>query len=331
MSSLRKTRRGFTLVELLVAISVIGVLMALLLPAVQRARESARSMECRNRLKQIGLALHQYHGAQLTFPFGGAAETYAPTGQPDGGVVNGYNWRVFILPYLDQQALAEELSAIDSGFDSIVVRNNAWKQLPQHRIVIPVYQCPSEAAGPIQELCHQVYIYGPTTTGSATSNYFGSAGPAAAMPMSEHGCGLCDDNVYCLCTDRQGGMLGSGSPSGGAGVFSLRPTRISFASIRDGASTTLLAGESCRTFVGGTPSPEEIYHWMEPFSMLSTVNGINTPGFHAANTQEFGSNHGGGANFALVDGSVRFLSESIDLWVLSYLGTRAGADPIDGF
>ncbi len=320
-----RSRRGFTVIELLAVVAVVGILLILLLPAVQAAREAARRIQCRNNLKQIGLALHNYHDAFSMLPFAGAADTYAPNGT--GHVVNGFNWRVFILPYLDQGTLYQELSAIDAGFRSVVTNSASWKQLPQHQTVIPVYQCPSEAAGSMQTVCYQTYVYGPTDTASAISNYFGSAGPAATFPAVNLGCGVCGNDANCLCADR-GGMLGSAALSGGSGVFSLRPTRVSLAQVTDGASHTLLVGESARTHFSGAPSPEEIYLWMEPFSLLSTVNGVNTRSYQAANTQEFCSNHGGGAHFVFVDGSVRFISECIDLWLLSHLGTKSGSEII---
>src|SRR5512135_122792 len=98
--------RGFTLIELLVVIAVIGILVALLLPAVQAAREAARRMQCSNNLKQIGLALHNYHDANKKFPFGSrGGSSWAQT-----GIKDGTNWRVSILPYLEQTALYSKLN-----------------------------------------------------------------------------------------------------------------------------------------------------------------------------------------------------------------------------
>src|SRR5437879_1131540 len=98
--SLQRRRGGFTLIELLVVIAIIAVLIALLLPAVQQARESARRTQCKNNLKQIGLAMHNYHDANLTFPY---ASTYFAPG-------NKHTWVEFILPHIDQAPLYNSIN-----------------------------------------------------------------------------------------------------------------------------------------------------------------------------------------------------------------------------
>ena len=108
----RRTRGGFTLVELLVVIAIIGILVALLLPAVQSAREAARRMQCQNNLKQLALALHNYHTAHATFP---------PAGFYDGGGANGstLSWHTTVLPFIEQQNLYDALDR-DGPYGSTV-------------------------------------------------------------------------------------------------------------------------------------------------------------------------------------------------------------------
>ena len=111
--SAERYRKGFTLVELLVVIAIIGILIALLLPAVQAAREAARRSQCSNNLKQIGLALHNYHDANKTFPF--AWMVYA-TDVPGFSDLNAQVWGTRILPYLEQTALYDQY---DSRFPAL--------------------------------------------------------------------------------------------------------------------------------------------------------------------------------------------------------------------
>jgi prepilin-type N-terminal cleavage/methylation domain-containing protein len=126
MSSLRSMRpqRGFTLIELLVVIAIIAVLIALLLPAVQQAREAARRSQCKNNLKQMGLAMHNYHDTHNTFPPGGATDKYA--------------WSVFILPFADQAPLYTAISPDGQNVPAATANGNRLQT------VLSVYRCPSD-------------------------------------------------------------------------------------------------------------------------------------------------------------------------------------------
>src|SRR5262245_20886047 len=129
-------RRGFTLIELLVVIAIIAVLMSLLLPAVQQAREAARRTQCRNNLKQIGLALHNYHGALQVFPPGYVDRSGNPNLTPDNDLGPGWGWATFLLPHLDQSNVYDQLNinqAIGTGA-------NAQVSL----VAMPAFQCPSD-------------------------------------------------------------------------------------------------------------------------------------------------------------------------------------------
>src|SRR5579863_1826177 len=129
-------KKGFTLIELLVVIAIIAILVSLLLPAVQQAREAARRTQCKNNLKQIGLALHNYHDALLVFPPGYVDKNGDPNSTPDNDLGPGWGWASFILPYLDQGNLYSQIN-FNLG---VGLGANAQPSL----VTLPVMQCPSD-------------------------------------------------------------------------------------------------------------------------------------------------------------------------------------------
>src|SRR5947209_10191645 len=134
MSVLKCRSRGFTLVELLVVIAIIGVLVALLLPAVQAAREAARRMSCSSNLRQLGLAMHSYHDTHKILPYTTAA--WGPSGVTNSVDNRGWSWNSFILPYIEQQAMYSQINFGDFvpvGNNRLLIRNP-----------IPIAVCPSD-------------------------------------------------------------------------------------------------------------------------------------------------------------------------------------------
>ena len=332
-------RRGFTLIELLVVIAIIAILIALLLPAVQQAREAARRTQCRNHLKQIGLACHNYHDAHKVFPYGSNDNW----GYGDVPFRCAWNWRVFILPYIDQAPLYNQIGAnfvcIDNadwddrsgaGFTTTVIPT-----LTQvHEAVIPPYLCPSDPSpevGPNNRGWPQGI--GSSITQQARSNYFGSSGPSGApgcngYPPPTNTTGGCITGGY---HNQRGGLYGRG-----AGVMHMWPFKLAIADIKDGTSNTFLAGEVRDWQVGVTGCWNHAY-WTGTWAVASTVWGVNAPpqdgSVWSYNNQGcgFSSYHEGGAQFVLCDGSVRFISENIDFFTFNAVGSANGKEVVGDF
>ncbi len=254
---------AFTLVELLVVMAVIGVLVALLLPAIQAARESSRRTSCTNNLKQIGLALHLYHDVNSSFPPGCIeARPFHPNGRQIA-------WSALILPYLEEDPLYDQID-FDSPFDSPENSTAA-------RVILPVYLCP-------------------TTPRSS--------------PL-QRGRGPCD----------YGGIYGEritshNRPPKGTMLFD---RAISFRDIHDGKSNTLVIAEDSNWPDG---------QWINGRNIFDQAFAINdAPKFE----NDIRSLHPGGANGTFCDGSVRFLSETMDLHTLAAICTRAGQEPVGPF
>ncbi|MCS7238103.1 MAG: DUF1559 domain-containing protein [Thermoguttaceae bacterium] len=344
-------RRAFTLVELLVVIAIIGILIALLLPAVQAAREAARRTQCANNLKQLGLAVHNYHDSHKAFPFAWMLDLPNP---PTFNGINFQAWGVLILPFIEQAALAQQYDfriptfdqAAGLGFNPQAVQRN----LAVIRTVIPTFICPSvPGAGEARiyqgRLSAQAFGQFTATYRAAPSDYCVTTGvtdPFASIAYS-------------------GAPSGTGSQRDGALQFVgfhpmlLRPFRgsTSFADIVDGASNTFLLGE--RTG-GGTiyrrylPLTTPLYanlgglngggwgdilngeHWIQGVLFdgpdPNVPNGGGPCAINCSNLRmgSFHSFHPGGCYFLLADGSARFLSETTSPFVLASLITRAGRE-----
>ncbi len=284
------SRRAFTLVELLVVIAIIGVLVALLLPAVQAAREASRRIKCSNNLKQIGLAMHNYHDTHLAFPAGAR-------------VLNNLPWNVFILPQIEQQALYNQFDQGTGAFNGGANQEGPNKNI--HATVrLNAYLCPSSvvnvfATHPSSALLdgrrtfakHYFGVMGPKISGTTTGTYQFDPAPAG-----------------------QGGFALQGILG--------RDSRVRMANVTDGTSNTLLVGEISNPGGDGGSWVRGIAFGTTQSAatgMCSSKNinfGINvllTPlSANQFNDISFASYHTRGAQFTLADGSVRYLSENIN-------------------
>ena len=279
----RRRQRGFTLIELLVVIAIIAILIALILPAVQKAREAARSTQCKNRLKQVGIALHSYHELHNVLPPGVCTSPNFPN---DQGV---WAWHTMILPMLEQPALYKNLSPGDPMHFSNALDDP--QQVAFLRTVLPSFLCPSDSITNLNEN-REMTSASNAMVKLATSNIVGSLGTETNSPT---------DGVLYIDSD------------------------IRIDDISDGASNTFLAGE--RAWKNGAGLWGGAVNRVCAMNLPSNCNAaIYAPVSYAMQSGlrlnvpsevwpqvPFSSEHIGGANFLLCDGSVKFVSENVHL------------------
>ncbi len=310
-----KRRRGMTLIELLVVIAIIGVLIALLLPAVQKVREAASRMACTNNLKQLGLALHNYHGQHGKFPPGAVGPQGA--GFPQYAGLKHHSLGSYFLPYLEQDAVFRQYRWDVSWFDP--------PNQPAVRTQLAMWQCPSAPANRIKD-------------GSLVT-----VTPPPALLFS--GYAACGDYAGMSKVDAKLALLGLIDPPGGPltdhgdyeGVFHVnRTTRLG--DIEDGTSNTIMMAECAgrpqqwhgsqpvpNVWVSGGPWASRNLLWCRGATQDGTAF-YGKCAINCTNDREVYSFHPGGANVVFADGLVRFLHASIDIRVFARLVTRAGGE-----
>jgi len=333
-------RFGFTLVELLVVIAIIGVLVALLLPAIQAAREAARRMSCTNNLKQIALASHNYESSHKVLPPGSLPH---PQGR------NGMSWHVSILPYAETSNVSNDLLSTIERLTEPPRRGSGPPQVPDvydddpdlrriRELVIPFYQCPSDAN-----------IYDDITENErfSSTSYAGVAGSAATrgVPEGDHHEWVGTRDA-CLC-----------GPTNKDGTIFFN-SQVAFRQITDGTSNTYLVGE--RWYVrrawmtgatGGNPIPTGsacMFSAKNIHSNYPINSDPNQVGYYCGhvrfgdnptmppggeervplNDLWFGSFHPGGAHFAYADGSTHFVNDDIAMEVYVAMASRNGDEPV---
>jgi prepilin-type N-terminal cleavage/methylation domain-containing protein len=334
---LTSRRRGFTLIELLVVIAIIAVLIALLLPAVQQAREAARRTQCRNNLKQLGLALHNYHdvfgrfmpGIVSRYDVNGATGAACPDLLGPGGANPGeagcFAWGTFLLPYVDQANVYNVLSPGNLFLEQVASTTAGLAAL---QTPLATFRCPSDTGPALNNFDntlggHEMVAanysrFIVNTAGTklpiATSNYMVCANPS-------------DSTTPAICPTQYGPPLGLASQNSSVGVRD----------ITDGTSNTFAIGErawkfnnliaGAGTIYGVSAAPganiDQSASWnlKSAFTNVAslTYDGLNfSPGVPGSGGQRahqaraFNSPHTGGVFFLLCDGSVRFVSENID-------------------
>lgn len=294
--SLRRAPRGFTLVELLVVIAIIGILVALLLPAVQAARESARRTQCVNNLKQMGLAVQNHHDVHRVFPTGGKVPwnnsviDYTPNGTPEGAANQGVGWAYQILPFFENE-------------NTYILPTKGQVETTY----VKEYQCPSRRRNARQ--ANRVLMD------------YASATPAdAPNSWDQYWYG----NIWGVPTGaRYRGVIARTWTVGA-------PTNMS--SIKDGTTNTLLISEKrldMNNYASGDWHDDQgwIDGW-DPDVVRYTGYKPERDRRGGVSGYEFGAAHAAGLNALLADGSVRGIAYSIDLTVFNNLGNREDGNTV---
>jgi prepilin-type N-terminal cleavage/methylation domain-containing protein len=292
-------RRGFTLIELLVVIAIISTLMGLLLPAVQKIREAANRISCANNLRQIGLALHNYHDSKGSLPPGYLCRV---TADP-GATAPGWGWAAFILPYLEQENLYQQIDF------RLTVEHP--RHIGVRTQVLRMFNCPNDP------------------------------GIAVFTVLDQSGNPLADaaTNSYAACF---GALVEIGNaPGKGNGIF-YRNSRVRLTDITDGTSSTIAIAERAAYFTqtpwagaitGGTaritPGAPTRSNAVEPAPVLTLAHtGSHTMNDPSADPDDFFTSHTGIGMVLFADGGARGLRKGVALPVLQALSTRDGGEVI---
>jgi prepilin-type N-terminal cleavage/methylation domain-containing protein/prepilin-type processing-associated H-X9-DG protein len=312
-------RGAFTLIELLVVIAIIAVLVGLLLPAVQKTREAAAKTRCQNNLKQIALAAHNYEGVNGRLP-------------PSFAAATNLSWHVLVLPYVEQENLFRAMDTTTPGDIGTANRND-----PHGLTRLSVYLC---ASSPLER---QAFGAPNNTNGDADRIPGVASGQAAFIPHYYGVNGPRGTNPTTGAAYPVTSLTHEGVPSATSGLFQ-RDDPVRMTTVPDGLANTLMIAEMSwvsgeygtryRTWlrggdaVVGTGRPSFV---VSGRNVTNAINAIQTANLIVPfNDVPFGSQHTGGANFALGDGSVRFLRQTLDIATYRALASRNGGEVISG-
>jgi len=317
----RRQSCGFTLVELLVVIAIIGVLVALLLPAVQAAREAARRSQCSNNLKQIGIALHNYHDTYLAFPM-----NYRPSGNTFTSQYATEGWMRAILPFIEQKPLSDTTTAAAS----MSLAGN----LAASDMVIKTYLCPSDGSANSGRMNNRSDGNEAAATfqtrQKAVNNYKACCGANWMWTFvnrnnarwANDGNGL----IHCdgfICSNSHG--------AGPSNMNDVLRNLLTMASIQDGTSNTFAVGEAIPAWSNWT------WWYCQNASVATCAIPLNyrkgidrLENFRGNWDRNFGfySLHPGGAQFVMIDGSVRFIPDTVNTATYRALATTMGSEVV---
>ena len=291
-------RRGFTLVELLVVIAIIGILIGMLLPAVQQVREAARRTQCANNVRQLSLSVLNYESAHMRFPPGWNSQSEFDSSP-------GWGWAAIVLPFIEQNNLASQID-----FRSSITAPINQGVLEQ---VIETHICPSDPDPEVASL------------GQLTSGPVGSGGGSTTRNPIQTSSG----DELMVSRSNYSGVFGSlevnEDPFAGNGVF-FGNSRIGFRNISDGSSNTVMIGER-RNDLGVVTWLGVIDGIEEPFARIVGA-ADHSPNDDGGGFEDFRSYHPGGVNMGVADGSTQFVSDSISEADFQALGSRNGGEVV---